>query len=161
MNIESMIFDEALPDNSIAMFERGIEILRDAETNCIKSLNGEAKLKMRKLLWLINQQLFGQLAIIDMYNQWAELLAIEDDFKANSKSQEEIPFVAFGNDELDAAPTLGDTIICDMCGKEHKIEYGKKVNEDGTKSPSKLLAYFKCGDKSYLAGINGKDIRRK
>ena len=63
---------------------------------------------------------------------------------------------AIGNDELKRKPLLTDIIKCKICGKAHKIEYGK--DENGKES--KLLAFFKCGDKTYLAGIDGKDIRR-
>lgn len=68
---------------------------------------------------------------------------------------------AIGNDELKDAPRLGKFIICDKCGKQHKIEYGEEVLKDGTKRPSKLLAFYTCGNKTYLAGIGGKDIRRR
>ena len=67
---------------------------------------------------------------------------------------------AIGNDEIESAPLLGDFILCAQCGNRHKIEYGEEVKKDGTKVPSKLLAYYKCNGKSYLVGINGKDIRR-
>jgi hypothetical protein len=60
-----------------------------------------------------------------------------------------IPHVAFGNDEIEQAPTLGKSITCDRCGKRHKIE------QLGT------LAFYNCKGKSYLAGIGGKDIRKK
>jgi len=69
--------------------------------------------------------------------------------------------LALGNEEIEAAPDLGDFILCTMCGKKHKIRYGDKKLPDGSKKPSKLLAFYCCGDKTYLAGINGKDIRRK
>jgi hypothetical protein len=65
---------------------------------------------------------------------------------------------AIGNDELDKAEALGDSILCDRCGKEHPIEYAKEVMPDGTKRESKRLAFYTCGDDSYLAGINGKRI---
>ena len=67
---------------------------------------------------------------------------------------------AIGNDEIEAAPKLGDFILCSMCGERHKIKYGKTILPDGTKKPSKLLAFYKCGKNNYLAGINGKDIRK-
>jgi len=66
-----------------------------------------------------------------------------------------------GNDEIEKSPSLGDFILCHMCGKRHKIEYGDEVLSDGTKKPSKHLAFYKCGNKDYLAGINGKDIRKR
>jgi hypothetical protein len=50
---------------------------------------------------------------------------------------------------------LGDTVDCPHCGQQHPIKYGNTVMEDGTLKPSKLLAYYKCGDQPYIAGING------
>ena len=67
---------------------------------------------------------------------------------------------AIGNEELSRLPLLPDTIKCYMCGKEHPIEYGKRKLDDGTWEESKNLAFYVCGDVSYLAGIEGMDIRR-
>lgn len=73
----------------------------------------------------------------------------------------EIPFVAFGNDEIDAMSALGDTVKCRKCRKVHKVEYGERVNADGTKSPSNMLAFTKCADGSLLlVGIGGKKIEK-
>lgn len=71
-----------------------------------------------------------------------------------------MPFIAIGNEELDNAPLLGDTIVCPQCGKTHNIQYGKKVLKDGTRVESNMLAFYKCGDKSFLAGIEGKVLCR-
>ncbi len=65
---------------------------------------------------------------------------------------------AIGNNELDEKEPLGDFILCDKCGERHIITYGDEVMPDGTKKPSKLLAFYDCGGKSYLAGINGRRI---
>lgn len=67
--------------------------------------------------------------------------------------------LAIGNDELYKSQRLQKIIVCGMCGKRHKIIYGDQILHDGTKIPSKLLAFYKCNGKTYLAGINGKDIR--
>jgi hypothetical protein len=71
---------------------------------------------------------------------------------------EELPFITVSNEELASKPDIGDTIICKKCGGEHDISYGEKVLDDGTKAPSKSLAFYKCGDEVYLAGINGKEL---
>jgi len=68
---------------------------------------------------------------------------------------------AIGNNELEKAKKLGDFILCDKCGKRHWIEYGEEILEDGTKIPSKMLAFYKCGATMYLAGVGGKDIRNR
>ena len=62
------------------------------------------------------------------------------------------------NDELEKAPNIGETIICKKCNKEHKIEYGEEILPDGLKVSSKVLAFYRCGDNTYLAGVNGKSI---
>jgi len=69
-----------------------------------------------------------------------------------------VPFFAIGNDELDKAEPLSDFIKCPHCGMEHPVEYGEEVLDNGTKVPSKLIAFYKCGEKSYLCGINSKRI---
>lgn len=66
---------------------------------------------------------------------------------------------AVGNNELKDKPDIGKTIICNICGEEHDIRYGKKKLENGEWVEDDLLAFFSCGGKSYLAGIGGKDIR--
>jgi hypothetical protein len=64
--------------------------------------------------------------------------------------------LAIGVDEL--KEPLGDTIQCPQCGGTHEVMYGEKVLPDGTKEPSKLLAFYKCGEHSYLCGIDGRAI---
>ena len=67
---------------------------------------------------------------------------------------------AIGNEEIDKASALSETITCYLCGKKHRVRYGYKVLPDGSKIKSRILAFFKCKGKSYLCGINGKDLRR-
>lgn len=66
--------------------------------------------------------------------------------------------ISFGNDELAAKPTLGARITCPHCGELHDIQYGQEKQPDGTWKESKLLAFYVCGDKAYLAGVDGKNI---
>jgi hypothetical protein len=67
--------------------------------------------------------------------------------------------LAIGNDELEKKPNLGDFILCKKCGQRHIVEYGDKVNADGSKEKCKIIAFVKCGENIQLVGINGKDIR--
>lgn len=60
---------------------------------------------------------------------------------------------AIGADDL--KEPLGEMVHCKQCGQEHAVQYGEKVLPDGTKEPSKLLAFYKCGEHSYLCGIDG------
>lgn len=67
--------------------------------------------------------------------------------------------LAVGNDEL--VNDLGPTVKCWICGKMHRVRYGDLILPDGTKKPSTLFAYFNCRGKSYMCGINGKEVRPK
>jgi len=70
-NIEDLIHNDYLPVNSLAMANRLIELLRENNTNCLNAIKDNIQVK--KLLWLINSQVFGQLAIIDMCKLWDDL----------------------------------------------------------------------------------------
>ena len=64
--------------------------------------------------------------------------------------------LAIGNEELKGE--LKSHIDCSNCGNSHPIEYGDEIMKDGTKRQTKILAFYKCGDSTYLAGINGRSI---
>jgi hypothetical protein len=75
-HIEDLVCSDSLPVNSIAMCKRLIEILKENDTNNIGALcdkNSEAFKKFKKCLWLINSQTYGQLATIDMMDEWSDL----------------------------------------------------------------------------------------
>ncbi len=63
------------------------------------------------------------------------------------------------NREIEKAEPLGNFILCTHCGERHIIKYGEIVKDDGTRIKAGLT-YYKCNEKTYLAGIKGKDIRR-
>lgn len=65
---------------------------------------------------------------------------------------------SISNDELNKASKLGDFILCSKCRERHIIQYGEEILPDGTRKPSKLLAFYNCKGKSYLAGIDGKNV---
>lgn len=68
--------------------------------------------------------------------------------------EEEIPFVAFGNEELIDQPLADDFADCPNCKKKHKIEFG--TNSE-TGEVSKMLGFVNCEDgESYLVTLNGK-----
>jgi hypothetical protein len=88
MNIEETIHETALPVNTIAMANRLIEILKENRTNSAmdfrikpefstRLLDSKGAARFRKCLWLINQQIFGQLTVIDMDKEWMLLNAID------------------------------------------------------------------------------------
>lgn len=75
--------------------------------------------------------------------------------------KEYIPFVAFSNEELSDCELVEEEAICNNCGEKHKVVYGERVLEDGSRVPSKLLSFVKC-DKNgatYLVGIEGKLLK--
>jgi hypothetical protein len=65
---------------------------------------------------------------------------------------------AIGNEELEQLPEIGESVLCPRCGQLHPVQYGERVLPGGNKEPSKTLAFYKCGEKSYLAAINGKSV---
>lgn len=67
---------------------------------------------------------------------------------------------AIGNNELSGLPVLGKTVTCWICGQEHAVEYGETIGEDGKRQPDNLLAFFKCGERSYLCGVKGKQLKK-
>jgi hypothetical protein len=69
--IEDTIFDEGLPVNTIAMLNRGIEILHENQCNNPKSLKGEAKIQYRKLMWLLCNQIYDFEVNFD--DEWRKL----------------------------------------------------------------------------------------
>lgn len=62
---------------------------------------------------------------------------------------------AIGNDELERNGPLGNSVQCAKCGAEHQVQFGERVHADGTRTPDGMLAFYKCGEQCYLAGING------
>lgn len=76
--------------------------------------------------------------------------------------ENDLSFVAFGNDELNDNRDVSKYEKCNNCGQLHEVLYGDKVNEDGTKTKSKLIAYINCpeNDASYLVGIEGKCVNK-
>ena len=66
--------------------------------------------------------------------------------------------IAIGNGEIAGNPTVGATFQCPRCNVPHSVEHGETVNSDGTRSPSKLLAFYQCRGKSYLCGVNGREV---
>lgn len=62
--------------------------------------------------------------------------------------------LAIGKNEL--GQVLTDTIICPHCQQEHSVELSKTM--DGKPGS---LSFFKCGDNTYLCGIEGQSIMHK
>lgn len=71
------------------------------------------------------------------------------------KEHEEIPFTAFGPDDLGEPVRKGELIDCPSCGGQHEVRCGTDANT-GEESP--LLQFYTCGEKSYLCGIKGQRL---
>ena len=71
MYIEDTIFTDALPVNSGAMLNRLTELMAKHKTNCLSDCKDDARVKA--VLWLMMQQVFGQFAMIDMCKLWHDL----------------------------------------------------------------------------------------
>ena len=69
--------------------------------------------------------------------------------------KKKIPFVAFGNNELDEKPLAGDKAKCPKCGKYHKIKFGTDKKTDKT---SYIIGYVDCGKDCYMVSLNGRLI---
>ncbi len=72
----------------------------------------------------------------------------------------EIPFVAFGNDELDKFPPVndGDFIACPRCKTRHKLKGGMGRTDGGPLRYSTTVLTYKCGKNAYLGAVKGKLI---
>ena len=68
-----------------------------------------------------------------------------------------IPYVGFGNDQLNGEPKCkeGDMVECPHCNQQHPVEFATNCD---TGQPSSLLAFYDCGDKSYLAAVAGRFV---
>lgn len=75
MNIEETILTSSLPVNSKAMLARLTELMDEHGTNCLADCKygSEVDDRIKAVLWLLNSQVFGQLAIIDQHQLWCEL----------------------------------------------------------------------------------------
>ena len=64
---------ETFPCNSIPFLRRLREILDEGKTNGLAILPDDAKLKARACMWVLMGQLYGQMATIDLSDEWDSL----------------------------------------------------------------------------------------
>jgi len=60
---------------------------------------------------------------------------------------------------------IGETVNCPHCGDAHEVQYGftRTRLSNGMWSepvPCDQLGFYKCGEKIYLASVDGKKIKR-
>lgn len=68
-NIEETILTGSLPCNSLAMMARLKELLDGR--NCLEAMRTDPRI--RAVMWLLNYQVYGQLAKIDMMEEYRKL----------------------------------------------------------------------------------------
>ena len=66
----------------------------------------------------------------------------------------DLPYVAIGNDQL--GDNLPPTITCSHCRQQHLIQCSSEDTANAGNSVT--LQFYKCGEKTYLAGINRQEI---
>jgi len=76
MEIEDTIFEKGLPVNTIAMLNRLKNLLEENGTNCLKNCRDDIRVK--KLMWLINRQFYGEQVSIDLWDEWDQLKKIDE-----------------------------------------------------------------------------------
>jgi hypothetical protein len=75
VNIEDTIFDGGLPVNSLAMLHRLEQLIRDCGTNSLQDEETRNDPRVRRLMWLIGQQFYGQTTVVDFQLEWDQLRA--------------------------------------------------------------------------------------
>ena len=73
MQEEHAFQSECFPCNSIPFLTRLREILDENKTNGLAILPDDAKLKARACMWVLMGQLYGQMATIDLSDEWDSL----------------------------------------------------------------------------------------
>lgn len=68
------------------------------------------------------------------------------------------PYMAFGNEEISSAPDLTNPVKCHKCGKDHEIQPATQEQPNGEAFSLQFIVCDENG-KTYLVGINDKDIR--
>ena len=80
MKIEQTIGMIGLPVNTKAMLSRLTELMDEHATNSLGLERVKADPRVRAVMWLIMQQVFGQVAKIDMGELWTECVhALHDE----------------------------------------------------------------------------------
>jgi len=61
------MFDDCLPVNPLPFLNKAAELIRENGTDYVKSD------KLKAILWIVLAQAYGQLAVIDLYEEWDRL----------------------------------------------------------------------------------------
>jgi hypothetical protein len=66
-------------------------------------------------------------------------------------------YIAIGNDEL--GEELQNFIVCPHCNEQHEVQCSS--TNPANRGNLLTIQFYKCGDKTYLAGINRKSYLPK
>jgi len=73
VKIEQMILETGLPCNSRAMLNRLRELMDENGSNCLSDDRQRDDVRIKAVLWLLNGQVYGQCARIDMCDEYAAI----------------------------------------------------------------------------------------
>jgi len=77
------------------------------------------------------------------------------------------PYIGFSNATLAKALPLkaGDLVLCPRCNAEHPVSAGEpstrwnpKTQDFGPSPDPMILFFYKCGNETFIAGIDGKSV---
>ena len=71
--IEDTVFDVSIPVNSRPMLNRMLELLEEHDTNSLLTERAKNDPRVRRLMWLLASQVYGQCTIIDMMEEWNKM----------------------------------------------------------------------------------------
>lgn len=94
--IEETVLGEALAVNSKAMLARIMELLDELGTNCLSEESARSDPRIRAVLWLLNQQVFGQLGLVDMMEEYSSVAKGLREWLAGQEKEQDIPVTKEG-----------------------------------------------------------------
>lgn len=71
--LREVLAGPTVPVNSLAMLSHIRHVLDENDTNCLDNIEGDDLLEVRAALWVLNSQVHGQLATIDMMEELEEV----------------------------------------------------------------------------------------
>lgn len=85
---------------------------------------------------------------------WEKIVSIAEGNDQENHNAEPVWSFSIGNEELGASVNEEDSILCKMCGEQHKLKEGRTIPDN---RPSGLFSY-RCGESTYIAAIDSKLI---
>lgn len=76
---DKAFLSETFPCNSIPFLARLRGILDESKTNGLAYLPDDARLKARACMWILIAQLYGQMEVIDLGQEWSALRKAVDE----------------------------------------------------------------------------------